>query len=254
MRAITMITATGSPTLRFHTIAPTRVHEEVVHQIVYAIRSGLLKEGDRLPTIESIAETTGVSKPVVGEAVRTLRDFGVVETKRGVQGGVTVVSEEIPLGLLRIGGWRGATLTELVEARRPLERELAELAALRATDDDIASMRRAIDTLEQAGDEPDGELIRLDHRFHYLVARAARSEMLAYFHHTVLTATTVYLHEYGLFHADRSLVVDTHREMLNAIESRDLARIARATDRHWETSGGAFADADLDTLVPSSDV
>jgi GntR family transcriptional repressor for pyruvate dehydrogenase complex len=178
-----------------------------------------------------------------------LREHGVVETKRGVQGGVTVVSEDLPRDLLRIGGWRDASLTELVEARRPIERELAQLAGTRATDHDLDAMRQAMTELERAARLPTGKFIRFDHRFHYLVARAARSEMLGYFHHRVLAATAVYLDEYELFHEDRELVIDTHRRMLEAIEARDPDEIAAAADHHWETSGGAFADTDLATLV-----
>lgn len=79
--------------------------------MTFAIRSGLLSPGDRLPTIETLAQMTYVSKPVIGEAVKVLRGHGVRESKRGVQGGVTVVSEDIPVTLKRMtAGWRKAAL------------------------------------------------------------------------------------------------------------------------------------------------
>jgi len=244
---------TGAP-LRLHTISPLRAHEEVVNQIVFAIRSGMLREGDRLPTIDALAESTGVSKPVVGEAVRVLRAFGVVSTKRGVQGGVTIVRDDIPMDLLRIGGWREASLTELVEARRPIETEIALLAGERATDDELADMAATIDRLAEVSRQPDGAFLRVDHLFHYQIARAARSELLAYFHHRVLAAIAVTLDEYGLYHEDRELVVGTHRTLHQAIAARDPERIRAASDQHWETSGGSFAELDdLDALVPPSE-
>ena len=105
-------TTDGRTGLRFHRISAARAHEEVIDQITFAIRSGLLKPGDRLPTIEILAEMTEVSKPVIGEAVRVLRDHGVLESKRGVQGGVSVVSEDIPLSLMRrCAVWGSAALT-----------------------------------------------------------------------------------------------------------------------------------------------
>lgn len=245
---------TGSVPLRLHEITPTRAHEEVVGQIVFAIRSGLLRAGDRLPTIEALAESTGVSKPVVGEAVRVLREFAVVESKRGVQGGVTVIREDVPVDLLRISGWREAGLTELVEARRPIETELALLAGERATEDDLAAMRDSIERLGMAAKQADASFIRFDHLFHYQIGRAARSEMLAYYQHRILAAIAVVLHEYGLYHEDRDLVVSTHREMLEAIEARDPDRIRDTTERHWVTSGGSFASLeDLSKLDPSSE-
>lgn len=233
--------------LRLYKIDPTRAHEDVVGQLVYAIRSGLLRKGDRLPTIEDLAESTGVSKPVVGEAVRLLREHGVVASKRGVQGGVTVITDDVPVDLLLARGWRRADLTELVEARRPIETMLGLLAAERATVEDFADMRESIECLEIAAQRPDASFLRFDHRFHYQVGRAARSEMLALYQHQILSAIAVVLHEYELYHEDRELVIRTHREMLSAIEARDSEWVLAATDRHWSTSGGSFAS--LDQLV-----
>lgn len=230
--------------LRLYQIDAARAHEEVVDQVVYAIRSGLLNPGDRLPTIEELAESTGVSKPVVGEAVRVLREQKVVASKRGVQGGVTVVTDDIPMALLPSRGWRHADLTELVEARRPIETMLSVLAGERATEEDFAGMRETIKQLEDAAHRPGTSFLRWDHRFHYQVGRAARSEMLAFFQHRILSAIAVALHDYGLFHEDRELVIDTHRDMLDAIESRDADRIIEAGERHFTTSDGSFASID----------
>ena len=231
----------ASSALRLHKIDGARAHEEIVGQIVYAIRSGLLRCGDRLPTIEELAESTGVSKPVVGEAVRVLREHGVVASKRGVQGGVTVITDDVPTGLLAARGWRKADLTELVEARRPIETMLSLLAGERATDADLADMRATIEQLETAAKRPDASFLRFDHRFHYQVGRAARSEMLAFYQHQILSAIAVALHEYGLFHEDRDLVTSTHREMLSAIEARDPEWIRQAAEHHFTTSDGSFA-------------
>ena len=227
--------------LRMYQIDAARAHEEVVDQIVYAIRSGLLRSGDRLPTIEELADATGVSKPVIGEAVRVLREHGVVESKRGVQGGVTVIADDVPMELLPARGWRTAALTELVEARRPIETMLSLLAAERASEDDLVDMRRTIEQLEDAARRPDASFLRFDHRFHYQIGRAAQSEMLAFYQHRILSAIAVALDAYGLFHEDRDLVISTHRELLHAIESRDPDRIRTATERHFSTSDGSFA-------------
>jgi DNA-binding FadR family transcriptional regulator len=234
-------TRAATTALRLYKIDASRAHEEVVAQIVYAIRSGLLRSGDRLPTIEELAESTGVSKPVIGEAVRVLREHGVVASKRGVQGGVTVITDDIPTELLRGRGWRKADLTELVEARRPVEMMLSLLAAERATEADLGDMRDTIEQLEAAAQRPDVSFLRFDHLFHYQIGRAARSEMLAFYQHHILSAIAVALHEYGLFHEDRDLVIRTHREMFSAIEARDPDWIRAAAEHHFTTSDGSFA-------------
>jgi GntR family transcriptional repressor for pyruvate dehydrogenase complex len=223
--------------LRFHHISAARAHEEVIGQITFAIRSGLLKPGDRLPTIEVLAEMTDVSKPVIGEAVRVLRDHGVLESKRGVQGGVSVVSEDIPVTLIRrTQGWRGAAVAELVEARRPVEMELALLAGQRATAYDIEQMRQSIVRYEEAVAEgaDDGAIRHLNHLFHYSFGSAAKSEMLAYYQHQILGEIAVLLHDYYISQEDPGLVIKTHWATLEAIESRSEKRIRKAMNWHLE--------------------
>ena len=223
--------------LRFHHISAARAHEEVIDQITFAIRSGLLKPGDRLPTIEVLAEMTDVSKPVIGEAVKVLRDHGVLESKRGVQGGVTVVSEDVPLTLMRrTAGWRRSALAELVEARRPIEMELALLAGQRATAYDIERMRDSIVRYERAVEagEDDGAIRYLNHLFHYSFGSAAKSEMLAYYQHQILGEIAVLLHDYYISQEDPDLVVRTHWATLEAIESKDAAKITKAMEWHLE--------------------
>jgi GntR family transcriptional repressor for pyruvate dehydrogenase complex len=132
-------------------------------------------------------------------------------------------------------------LTELVEARRPIETMLALLAAERATEEDRRDMRKTVELLEDAALRPDASFLRFDHSFHYQISRADRSEMLAFFQHRILSAIAVALHEYGLFHEDRDAVIRIHRELLSAIESRDPERIRRATEQHFFTSHGSFA-------------
>lgn len=239
-------TATEVSQLPFHPISLTRAHQEVIDQVIYAIRSGALRPGDHLPTIEVLAEVTNVSKPVIGEAVKVLRQHGVLATKRGVQGGVSVVSDDIPADLMRAtAGWREATLTELVEARRPIELELALLAGERSSDTDVARMQGALDQLRTALGDPDrGSYMRYDHLFHYEIGRAARSEMLGFYQHRILSEIAAVLSEYELYHEDPDLVLHTHEQIFEAIRSRDPDRIREAVDLHWRTSSGAFASID----------
>lgn len=225
-------------------VAVTRAHEEIVGQIVHLIRSGQLKVGDRLPSVATLAEHTEVSKPVVGEAIRVLRERGVVESKRGVQGGVTVVSEDLPADLLRMRGWREATLTEVVEARRPIDVELALLAAERATEADMAEIRKALDDLIEAVKTTGHSFLRFDHRFHYLISRAARSELLAHFQHRALCVIAVRLDEFKLYHENGDIVIKAHSDLFRAIEARDPAAIRQAVEFHWVTSAGSFASID----------
>jgi GntR family transcriptional repressor for pyruvate dehydrogenase complex len=224
----------GSP---FHPIAGARAHEEVVDQITFAIRSGTFRVGEWLPSIDELANSMHVSKPTVGEALRVLSKDGVVETKRGVHGGVRVVSDNIPRTLTGIAsGNREAGLRELLETRRPIEIEIARLAARRATDEDFASMQDSIDRLasfaESQGNEADGEVrLHYDYLFHYAMGRAARNDLLAYYQHQILERLVMAMHDYLTYEEDLSIVVDLHQRTLAALR-RGQRRIDTVMDEH----------------------
>jgi len=219
---------------RFYPISNPRAYEEVVDQITFAIRAGAFRPGVRLPLVEELSESMGVSRPTIGEAIRVLSQAGVLVSQRGATGGVTVVSDNIPDTMImrQPSGWREAAQRELVEARRPIEMRLALLAGERATKADFAAMRYAISQLS-AEPSPDRlRRINYDHLFHYAMGRAARSELLAYYQHQVLEQ--LYFGWREVVDDDKHVqsIVGLHEETLEALESRVPARIEAAMDRH----------------------
>jgi DNA-binding FadR family transcriptional regulator len=215
----------------FHPVVDLRAHEQVVDQIVFGIRSGVHRVGERLPPITELAKQFGVSKPTIGEAVRILANHGIVVSKRGVTGGVTVVSDDIPTALLGVMPERSETdIRELLEARRAVEMEIARLAGQRATDLDIRVMADSIDLLEQHAD--DRMRLHFDHLFHYAMARAARSDLLAYYQHQILRQLVVLWPEYFFEYEDSALVIDLHRRTLAALKRGKRREIERVMDEH----------------------
>jgi GntR family transcriptional regulator, transcriptional repressor for pyruvate dehydrogenase complex len=228
--------APADRTLHFHPISGARAHEEVIDQVTFAIRAGIFRPGDRLPSVEELARLMGVSKPVIGEAIKVLSSGGVLIAQRGASGGVTVASDEIPVTLMRVSaGTREAALTELVEARRPIEMEIAVLASQRATGEDFETMQFAIDRYSEAIKENSPAMrLRADHLFHYAMGRAARTEMLARYQHEILEQLAIVLEEYYAHDEDPQLVLETHGETLDAIRSRDAERVRVVMARHLE--------------------
>jgi GntR family transcriptional regulator, transcriptional repressor for pyruvate dehydrogenase complex len=217
----------------FQAMHDPRMHERVVDQITFAIRSGAYGVGDRLPSVEQMASEMQVSKPTVGEAIRVLSEFGVVQSRRGVHGGVTVVSDNIPTTLLMLTkDPGGSSLRELLEARRPIEMEIARRAAERASTADLDSMQASIDRLVAEPAESWDVRLRFDHFFHYAMGRAARSDLLAYYQHQVLEGITVLAQDYFRNVEDPAVVADLHRRTLDAIRGGAVPDIDRAMDEH----------------------
>jgi GntR family transcriptional regulator, transcriptional repressor for pyruvate dehydrogenase complex len=237
----------------FRPMHDARMHERVVDQVTFAIRSGVYRVGDRLPSVEQMAQHMQVSKPTVGEAVRVLSEFGVVKSRRGVHGGVTVVSDNIPTTLLLLTkGPAQSSLRELLEARRPVEMEIARLAAERAVPEDIEAMQDSIDRLLNATGATWTERLHVDHFFHYAMGRAARSDLLAYYQHQILEGITVVGKDYFAHVEDPAVVAELHRRTLDAITGGTIADVDRVMDEHLAYLEGALATEAASASPPDS--
>ena len=63
----------------YRTVKTSRLYEQIVQQVEDSITNGQLKPGDQLPAERDLAQRFGVSRTAVREAVKTLREKGLVE-------------------------------------------------------------------------------------------------------------------------------------------------------------------------------
>lgn len=163
----------------YQSIQTERLYEQIVQQIEQRFLSGALKVGDRLPPERELAEQFGVSRTAVREAVKALRQKGLVEIQPGrgtfiTNGTSKVVRHSFGL-LMQMAGTDGSP--DLVEVREMIEPEIAALAAERATEDHIAAMREAIEKMDAALQAPD-KYIEADLDFHLVLAEATQNTLI----------------------------------------------------------------------------
>ncbi|HEX2864652.1 MAG TPA: FadR/GntR family transcriptional regulator [Deinococcales bacterium] len=146
---------------------------------VFVIETGL-QPGDRLPAERSIAETLGVSRPIVREALGRWAALGVTETRngRGTYLRTAVTPGQTHL-ILTLPAERDRLL-QVLEVRRALEAEAAALAAERATPEETEELVRLIGEVEAAYDR-DGDAPSEDWAFHRAVYRAAHNDLFLQF-------------------------------------------------------------------------
>lgn len=160
-------------------VRTSRLYEQIVQQIEESIVRGDLKLGDQLPAERDLAQRFGVSRTAVREAVKALREKGLVEAYSGrgtfiTDGTTQAVRQSLDL-MVKIGqpeGWN-----HLAEVRAILEPEIAALAATRVQESELATMREAVALMDKAAQDPNA-YIEADLDFHLALAEAAANPLI----------------------------------------------------------------------------
>jgi DNA-binding FadR family transcriptional regulator len=117
--------------------------ELVARRLTDAIVSGLLRDGERLPSEAELSRSMGVALVTAREALEVLRENSLVQTRRGREGGSFVTYDrEAAARMLdaRLAGHSRIALRDLAVHLSAIEGTAAELAAERASDDDIETL------------------------------------------------------------------------------------------------------------------
>jgi GntR family transcriptional repressor for pyruvate dehydrogenase complex len=211
---------------------PTAIADQLRSQI----RKGVLEPGERLPGHRELAASFSVSVGSVREAISMLTSTGLVETRAGrgtfvadVATGVQL--EASPLHVTpTLPVLDRRAVEELIEAREVLELQIAQLAARRATPEQIEELRRRVDTMDAAAANPN-DYPDADVEFHLALAEAAGNRFLL---HAMVDIRTLLKQDMALGaeaairrFGDLHMSVASHRELVAAIEAHDPERARR---------------------------
>jgi len=154
--------------------------DEIVQRITEAIHLGLLDDGERLPVELDLATQFGVAPMTVREALATLRDQDLVETRRGRSGGSFVrrpAGPPVEQLTAKLAELSPSDLRDMFDEHTAIAGQSARLAAERAAP---YAVRRLFALTDQLGSASTlGERIRADSRYFIQVAVASQSSRLA---------------------------------------------------------------------------
>lgn len=219
-----------------------RTHEQVLAQVEEQILRGSLRPGDRLPAERHLAETLGVSRSAVREALRVLESMGVVATGTGSgpNAGSIIVGEGTPAlsTLLRLHlALSSFSQREVMAVRVQLECFAVREASSRVGSDDFDRLRKVV---EQMRDEQlaSASFNELDTAFHVGLADVSGNALLA----TLMQAIRDAVHRemVAVFDEleDRAAVMrvltEEHAGILDAVSNGEGDKAAMLVQQHIE--------------------
>jgi GntR family transcriptional regulator, transcriptional repressor for pyruvate dehydrogenase complex len=222
-------------------ISRTTVVDEIVERLIGLIIHEGLKPGDQLMPERELMAKLEVGRSSLREAIKTLCALGILEIKRGTgtfvgYGDTSMLTKPLSWGLFL----NQSSIQQVIESRSVIEVALAGWAALRATDEEIATIGRLLAQLE--ADQNDmSRYVESDLAFHLGIARAAHNDMLA-------NVLTMFQHVLRVWmettYKEAKSTTDSmalHREIYAAIQARDEMAAREAMAEH--TSGSPLLAA-----------
>lgn len=198
------------------------IGDAVYNQFMDAIASGEWKQGEKIPSENELAERLNVSRISVRGAIQRLVALGLVESKQGegtfvreLDGG-QFANNLIPLALLS-----GANLHHLLEFRLIMDSEVAALAALRATEEDVQRLKENYRLQMSITDDPKATSF-YDMEFHTLLAHMTHNPLIIQTYAVFKNVFTKSM--YDVICITNGSGADTyHAEIISAIEKKDSA-------------------------------
>ncbi|RJG09015.1 FadR family transcriptional regulator [Pseudomonas cavernicola] len=236
-------------------VRATAAYELVVEQIRKSIFLGRFMPGDKLPPERDLAEQMLVSRTTIREAIRVLEGEGLVSTKRGAGGGLTVLQQnkltqaEVEIYI----EYQMDLLDSLFEFRIANEAAAARLAAVKRTDAHLEKMRKAVDAMDAicASAESRSVLTNIsrfgawDSEFHLAIAEASMNEYLL--KAVEDSRAAMFLPVGKVFSRLEDRANEHHQEILQAIEAKDPDLAAEKMRQHLEATWESLTD-----LVPKA--
>jgi len=208
------------------------VPELILDEIQRLITAGILRTGDRLPSESELAERFGVGRSSLREAMRALQLLGIVEV---IQGKGTFLRQTFILPLAT--DWarlsRMGLISQVMEARQIIEVVIAQLAAERATEEDIAAMRAAIGRAEEAHGDL-GISGEASVEFHLALAEATHNEILALMYKTVKDLYLETARETQVTPDIMENRLQDHRRILECVEQQNPELASQLMAEHIE--------------------
>lgn len=194
------------------------LRELVYQELKQRILTGEISAHTRLMEID-LAEKMNVSRTPIREAIRKLADEGlvIIEPRHGAYVSEISIKE----------------LEDVFEVRENLGGLSAELAAVRATEDDKNELTKLLRLSEIAMESNDkNALVEYDEKLHNYIVKCSGNktlvQMVNYVQELSMRFRYIYFDDYTKFESQRN----EHREIVKAIIAGDAKRAKEATSAH----------------------
>lgn len=231
-----------------------RLADTIADKLQTLIVEGSLKPGDRLPAERTLAESFGVSRPSLREAIQKLQSRGLLKTRPG--GGTTVESSlnpEFVDPLISFFQEHPESRFDVLEVRHSLEGNAAWHAAIRATDEDKENIKACYEKMIKLHDGNDPmEEAKADAEFHLSIVEASHNLVLLHMMRGLFTLlqNSISHNLDKLYTLPRVFepLSNQHRALMKAVIAGDPEKARQAAQNHLAFVEDSLQDIDQEEV------
>jgi len=212
--------------------------EQIVENVIDLVRKRSLKVGDKLPSERQLCELTGVSRPVLREALKALQMMNIIDIRQGSGAFVkSLEPEDITEHLDIVFHLDSSLYRDLYEARRVLESAIAGMAASKIDDDELEEIGN-ICTAAQTADED--AFLELDLKLHEMIMKASGNRVIPVFMQTINRLSRLLRKQSNAKVNIRKQSIRDHEMIVDALRKRSPEDASRAMENHIANVEKAF--------------
>lgn len=218
------------------------VVQSVINRLTDAMRNKELRPGDKIPPEPELAESLGVARSSVREAIKILTYLGVLESKRSegtfvCNGYTESMIDPMVYGIIL----NQDSFENLMELREMTEAGMMRLAIDHHTDEEIEKLETRLEEMKEAlqdEDDPIKAFFAADDRFHDTIAEMGKNPMADKINRVVRSLTyAVRLRTVSamLTSGREEELIDAHRQLIDAVRQKDSDSLSdKVRDTYFE--------------------
>lgn len=215
------------------------ISDQVFEQLKEQLLKNEWKMGEKIPSENELAASFGVSRITVRHALQKLTALGLIETKLGEGSFVKDVTPGISMNqLIPTAYINENSLHEILEFRRVMEGKVAELAAIKATPEDIKELEGVYLTMEQVKDDLQ-RFSEADLKFHLTLANMTKNSIILQTFHIINDVLRCAFSEI-VSKRGNSAGLHYHKLLLDAVKEKNSIGAKNIMDEHMEDLYATF--------------
>lgn len=232
----------------FEPVQQEKLSHGVIRQIEGLILRGILRPGERLPSERELSERMSVSRPSLREALADLQERGLLASKAGAGVYVAdVLGSAFAPALIKLFATHDEAVFDYISFRRDMEGLAAERAARLASDTDLKVIDAIFEKMETAHQKRNpADEAHLDADFHLSIIEASHNIIMLHMMRSMyeLLREGVFYNRTIMFkqRTTRDMLLDQHRLINDALQSRDPEGARRAVEAHLNFVESALSD------------